>query len=144
MWTKFLLFSGLIILAIKLAESNGLSHDDRVDKSQLDQEFKSSHVLEHGNVRKQHQKRRARPQIGHRQQMSSDKAGGKPPQNMLPHRRRSRVLNIADNWDKIPFIMQTYNEPEEKDYHLMPTLSNGFLGTTVKNNSIYMNGRNGV
>jgi hypothetical protein len=25
-----------------------------------------------------------------------------------PHRRRSRLLNIADNWEKIPYILQTY------------------------------------
>ena len=26
----------------------------------------------------------------------------------LSQKRRSRVLNIADNWEKIPYILQTY------------------------------------
>lgn len=50
------------------------------------------------------------------------------------------VINIADHWEKIPYLLQTYNEPTPEQWHLMPHLSNGFLGTTAKNSSLYFNG----
>ena len=38
-------------------------------------------------------------------------------------------------------MLKLKSEPEEEEkYYLMPTLSNGYIGTTVKNSSIYVNG----
>jgi hypothetical protein len=49
------------------------------------------------------------PQVGHRQQVyNSNQQNSQTQRSNQPHRRRSRVLNIADNWDKIPYILQTY------------------------------------
>ena len=75
------------------------------------------------------------------------------------------MINIEDNWDKIPYLLQTYkynqfkhlirfnyfwfenielknfSEPNlDTQWYLMPHLSNGFLGTTAKNTSLYFNG----
>lgn len=62
--------------------------------------------------------------------------------------RSGRVLknvNLPNHWEKIPYKLQTYNEPGINEHERMPMLSNGFLGTTVKNTSVYIDGLyNGV
>ncbi|CAF0704348.1 unnamed protein product [Brachionus calyciflorus] len=54
------------------------------------------------------------------------------------HGRQNKIINIPNHWEKNPYLFQTYNEPDL--HHLMPALSNGFLGTTAKNDSVYVNG----
>ncbi len=67
------------------------------------------------------------PAIGHRRILS----------------RYGRVLNnvnMPNHWEKVPYKLQTYNEPGINEHERMPMLSNGFLGTTAKNSSMYVNG----
>ena len=78
--------------------------------------------------------------------------------------RRVRVVNLPDNWDRNPALFQTYkysssisliirttfvlyiffltylSEPIAQNYFQMPVLTNGYVGTVVKNDSLYVNG----
>lgn len=70
------------------------------------------------------------PQIGHKLEL----------QRLSRYGRVLTTINKPNHWDKIPFKLQTYNEPTESQYYQMPTLANGFMGTTAKNTSLYING----
>ena len=100
----------LTVLISHFSSANNQQHDlnlnNKLDKSLLNMEHKQVRINNEAHKGKNHhakRHRKSKPQIGHRQQLISNQNN-----HNQPHRRRSRLLNIADNWDKIPYILQTY------------------------------------
>ena len=61
-------------------------------------------------------------------------------QRLSRYGRVLQTINKPNHWERIPFKFQTYNEPGEDQYKQMPTLANGYMGTTAKNTSLYLDG----
>jgi hypothetical protein len=89
---------------------NGASNNNEIDTSELN--IEKNIIENHDNGEKKgptqnkiHRKKRP-PQVGHKR---SYNAYNNEAWRIFEQReRKSRIINLPDNWDRIPYIMQTY------------------------------------